>query len=189
MSNFCYLRSSTNTQTVQQQLLQINNAGYEIDRDRVFIESGVSGKVPALQRDQFSKLNERLHDGDVLITVELSRLGRDILDVISTIRNLIDRGVRIVILGLGTLDNTPQSNLTMNLLAAISDFERQLISIRTKAKLNQLKAEGVKLGRPVKITDENLKLKANQLLDSGISWRKTAKELGIALSTLQRMMK
>ena len=188
MSNFAYLRVSTADQTTEQQLSQIAAAGFSIDRDRVFIEHGVSGKVPALQREQFKRLFDRLHKGDTLVVARIDRLGRDVLDLISTVEELTAKGVSINVLGLGTLDQSAQSRLTLNILAAISQFERQLISERTKAKLNQLKADGVKLGRPVKYSDEALKTKARELFQEGKSWRKTAKECGVALSTLQRLM-
>ena len=160
-----------------------------MEKDRVYVEQGVSGKVPALQREQFAKLNERMDAGDTLVVTKLDRLGRDMLDVIATIRDLTERGVAIVILGLGTLDRTPQAKLTLAMLAAISEYERDLISERTKAKLAQLKADGKKLGRPVKVTDDALREKAEALFAQNLSWRKVAAELGIALSTLQRMMK
>lgn len=169
---------------------QITASGFTVKRDRVFIEQGVSGKIPALQREQFKRLNDRLSSGDELVVVKLDRLGRDMLDVIHTIDSLIARGVTLTVLGLGgKLDNSPQNRLTLAMLSAISEFERSLISERTKAKLAQLKADGVKLGRPVKINDEVLKTKAQELFSSGLSWRKVAAELDIALSTLQRLMK
>lgn len=189
MATFAYLRVSTKDQTTEQQLAQIQGVGHQIEKDRVYVEQGVSGKVPALQREQFSKLNERMDSGDSLVVTKLDRLGRDMLDVIATIRDLTERGISVVILGLGTLDNTPQSKLTLAMLAAISEYERDLISERTKAKLAQLKADGKKLGRPVKATDEALREKAEALFADGMSWRKVAGELGIALSTLQRTMK
>lgn len=189
MSVFAYLRCSTVDQTTEQQLSQIEGAGYKVARDRVFIEHAISGKIPALQREQFKRLNDRLTTGDELIVAKLDRLGRDMLDVIVTIDNFISRGVSVNVLGLGVLDKSPQSRLTLSLLAAISEFERSLISERTKAKLAQLKADGVKLGRPVKIDDDALRGKASELFASGASWRRVAKELGIALSTLQRLMK
>ena len=189
MATFAYLRVSTKDQTTEQQLAQIQGAGHQIEKDRVYVEQGVSGKVPALQREQFSKLNERMDSGDSLIVTKLDRLGRDMLDVIATIRDLTERGISVVIFGLGTLDNTPQSKLTLAMLAAISEYERDLISERTKAKLAKLKADGAKLGRPVKTTNEALREKAETLFAQNMSWRKVAGELGIALSTLQRMMK
>lgn len=189
MATFAYLRISTKDQTTEQQLTHIESAGYKIEKDRVFIETGVSGKVPALQREQFQRLNDRLSNSSTLVVNRLDRLGRDILDVITTVRDLTDRGVTLVVLGLGTLDNSAQSNLTLNMLAAISEFERQIISERTKSKLDQLKRDGVKLGRPVKVGNDELKSKAKDLITGGLSWRKTANELNVSLSTIQRMMK
>ncbi len=189
MATFAYLRISTKDQTTEQQLTHIESAGYKIEKDRVFIETGVSGKVPALQREQFQRLNDRLSNSSTLVVNRLDRLGRDILDVITTVRNLTDRGVTLVVLGLGTLDNSAQSNLTLNMLAAISEFERQIISERTKSKLEQLKRDGVKLGRPVKVGNDELKSNARDLITGGLSWRKTAAELNVSLSTIQRIMK
>lgn len=189
MATFAYLRVSTKDQTTEQQLAQIQGAGHQIEKDRVYVEQGVSGKVPALQREQFSKLNERMDSSDSLVVTKLDRLGRDMLDVIATIRDLTEREISVVILGLGTLDNTPQSKLTLAMLAAISEYERDLISERTKAKLAKLKADGVRLGRPLKTADEVLRQKAESLFAQNMSWRKVAAELGIALSTLQRMMR
>lgn len=189
MATFAYLRVSTVDQTVDQQLGQIRAAGYQVDDDRVYSEVAVGGGVPALQRPQFSKLNERLGTGAMLIVAAIDRLGRNVLDVLTTIDELVTRGVTVVVLNLGVLDNSPQSRLTMTLLSAISEFEKSLISQRTKMKLAQLKADGVKLGRPEKYNDATLKTKAVELFASGLSWRKVAKELGIALSTLQRLMK
>jgi putative DNA-invertase from lambdoid prophage Rac len=189
MATFAYLRVSTTDQTTEQQLKQILDAGYAVESDRVYVELGVSGKVPALQREQFRRLHDRLSKQDTIIVAKLDRLGRDTLDVISTIENLTGMGVSVVVLGLGVLDQSPQSRLTLTMLAAISQFERELISERTRAKLAQLKAEGVKLGRPVKIDDVALRARADELFGQGLSWRKVASELGVALSTLQRLMK
>lgn len=189
MATFAYLRVSTLDQTTEQQLTQITGAGYVVGDRLVYIEQGVSGKVPALQREQFTRLNDQITSGDSLIVAKLDRLGRDTLDVITTIEALITRGVSIIVLGLGVLDQSPTSRLTLTMLAAVSQFERELISERTKAKLAQLKADGVKLGRPVKTTDATLKAKAQELFTAGLAWRKVAAELGIALSTLQRLMK
>lgn len=189
MPTFAYLRVSTTDQTTEQQLKQLREAGHTIEDDRVYVEHGVSGKVPALQREQFARLHDRLKAGDVVVVAKLDRLGRDVLDVVSTVQELTGKGVALDVLGLGRLDDSAQSRLTLNMLAAISQFEREIIGERTKAKLAQLKADGVKLGRPVKSDDDALRGRAKALLDAGQSWRKTAAELGIALSTLQKLMK
>ena len=188
MATFAYLRVSTADQTTEQQLTQVTQAGHQIDRDRVYVEHGVSGKLPAMQREEFSKLSSRMDRGDTLVVSKLDRLGRDILDVIHTVRSLADRGIALDVLGLGKLDGSPQSTLTLNMLAAISQFEREMISERTKSKLALLKLDGVKLGRPSKANSTELKNRAIELRASGLSYRKTAIELRVAVSTLQRLL-
>jgi len=101
LASFAYLRVSTSDQTTSQQLSQISGAGFQVDPDRVFVESGVGGNVPVLQREQFKRLNERLSSGDILHVVKLDRLGRDMLDVVGTIDNFIKRGVAVNVIGLG----------------------------------------------------------------------------------------
>ena len=163
MPTFAYLRVSTTEQTTEQQLREITNAGHVIEPDRVYVEHGVSGKVPALDRPQFAHLRSRLTAGDTLVVAKLDRLGRNVLDVIETVENLAKAGIALEVLGLGKLDGSAQSQLTLNMLAAISQFERQIISERTKAKLAQKKAEGFKLGRPTKSDDASLRAKASEL--------------------------
>ena len=131
MPTFAYLRVSTIEQTTEQQLREITNAGHVIESDRVYVEHGVSGKVPALQRQQFAHLRGRLKAGDTLVVSKLDRLGRDLLDVIATVKELAAAGIALEVLGLGKLDRSAQSQLTLNMLAAISEFERQIISERT----------------------------------------------------------
>lgn len=189
MATFAYLRVSTNDQTTEQQLAAITQAGYAVGDRLVYTEQGVSGKIPAMQREQFKRLSDQIAPGDVLVVAKLDRLGRDTLDVITTIEALIARGVAVAVLGLGMLDSSPTSRLTLTMLAAISQFERELIGERTKAALALKKENGVKLGRPMKINNADLKAQAQALLASGTSWRKTAAELKISLSTLQRLMK
>ena len=77
MAVFAYLRVSTSDQTTDQQLTQISHAGYQVAKDRVYVEHAVSGKLPAMQREEFSKLFQRLGSGDILVVSKLDRLGRD----------------------------------------------------------------------------------------------------------------
>lgn len=190
MATFAYLRVSTNDQTTEQQLHAITQAGYEVGERLVYTEQGISGKIPAMQREQFKRLSDQITSGDSLVVAKLDRLGRDTMDVITTIEALIARGVSVVVLGLGVLDSSPTSRLTLTMLAAISQFERELIGERTKAALAVKKANGAVLGRPKKVDNAELKAQAFALLNEHrLSWRKTAAQLDVSLSTLQRLMK
>ncbi|GLR15006.1 resolvase [Chitinimonas prasina] len=190
VTRFAYLRVSKSDSTVEQQLTQMEVEGLVFEGDRVYREEGVSGKVPALQRKEFAKLYEAMckSKNPELCVARIDRLGRDVLDVLSTIETLLDKGVTIRVLGLGVLDKTPSGLLVRNVLLSISQFERELISERTRAKLAHLKSTGVKLGRPSKAADAEKLQKARALFGQGMSWRQVAKELGCALSTLQRLM-
>lgn len=190
VTRFAYLRVSKSDSTVEQQLTQMEAEGLVFEGDRVYREEGVSGKVPALQRKEFAKLYEAMckSKDPELCVARIDRLGRDVMDVLSTIETLLAEGISIRVLGLGVLDNTPAGQLLRNLLLSISAYERDLISERTRAKLAHLKSTGVKLGRPSKAADAEKRQKAQALFDQGKSWRQVAKELGCALSTLQRLM-
>lgn len=151
---FAYARVSTVEQLTENQKEQIEQAGYQIPKQR-YIEEKVSGSVPALQRPGFVRLLDRLEQGDSVIVTKLDRLGRDSIDVQQTVKLFQERGVRLIVLQLGNLDLTSSAGeLMVKMLAAIADFERDLIVERTQAGLARAKAEGKRLGRPTKTTEE-----------------------------------
>ncbi len=152
---FAYARVSTVEQLTENQREQIEQAGYQI-APRRFIEEKVSGSVPALQRPGFVRLLDRLESGDTVVVTKLDRLGRDSIDVQQTVNLFQDRGLRLVVLQLGNLDLTSSAGgLMVKMLAAVADFERDLIIERTQAGLARAKAEGKRLGRPTKTTEKD----------------------------------
>lgn len=152
---FAYARVSTVEQLTENQREQIEQAGYQI-APRRFIEERVSGSVPALQRPGFVRLLDRLESGDTVVVTKLDRLGRDSIDVQQTVNLFQDRGLRLVVLQLGNLDLTSSAGgLMVKMLAAVADFERDLIIERTQAGLARAKAEGKRLGRPTKTTEKD----------------------------------
>lgn len=182
---FAYCRVSTTNQTTANQVHEIAAAGFTIEPRRV-IEEQVSGAVPAMERQGFSKLLERLESGDVLVVTKLDRLGRNAMDVRSTVETLEARGIRVHCLALGGVDLTsPAGKMTMAVLSAVAEFERDLLVERTQAGLERAKADGKTLGRP-KFD------KADQLADlkaQGLSQSQVAAKLGISLSTVKRNWK
>ena len=85
---FAYCRVSTIDQTVANQITAINNAGYDINDNRIVSET-ISGKTPALQRTAFKVLiDSKLEAGDTLIVLKLDRLGRDSIDVQTTVNHI-----------------------------------------------------------------------------------------------------
>ena len=176
---FAYARVSTVEQLTENQREQIEQAGYQI-APRRFIEEKVSGSVPALQRPGFVRLLDRLESGDTVVVTKLDRLGRDSIDVQQTVNLFQDRGLRLVVLQLGNLDLTSSAGgLMVKMLAAVADFERDLIIERTQAGLARAKAEGKRLGRPTK-TSEKDREEIRKAIQQGQTISEIARNYGIS---------
>ena len=151
---FAYARVSTVEQVTENQREQIARAGYTI-RPKFFIEEQVSGSVPAAQRPGFQRLLERMDEGDTLVVTKLDRIGRDSIDVQQTVERFQHEGIRLVVLQLGNLDLTSSAGaLMVKMLAAVADFERDLIIERTQAGQARARAAGTHMGRPSKTTPD-----------------------------------
>ncbi len=145
---FAYCRVSTIDQSTENQVQEIAKAGFAVDPKRV-VEETVSGSVTASERPGFRRLIDKLEEGDVLVVTKLDRLGRNAMDVRKTVEALAAMGVRVHCLALGGVDLTSTSGkLTMGVLAAVAEFERDLLIERTQAGLSRAKAEGKTIGRP-----------------------------------------
>jgi putative DNA-invertase from lambdoid prophage Rac len=145
---FAYVRVSTIDQTTNNQVLEIQSAGFMVTPGRTVTET-VSGSVPASDRKGFALLLNKLEADDVLVVTKLDRLGRNAMDVRSTVEALTGVGVRVHCLALGGVDLTsPAGKMTMGVIAAVAEFERDLLIERTRAGLTRAKAEGKHLGRP-----------------------------------------
>ncbi len=125
---------------------------------RVTLVFSWRGKAHAAQRKQFGILLGKLRARDTLVVAKLDRLGRDAPDVLATIKCMAALGVEVGVLQLGKFDLalTP-GKLTLAMLAAVAEMERDLIVERTQAGLARAKAEGKTLGRPAKTTPEQRK--------------------------------
>lgn len=153
MATFAYSRVSTKDQTAENQRLEIERAGYQVDY--WYADEGVSGKVPASQRPQFANMLQQIRDGETLIVSKLDRLGRDAQDVGATIKALGARRIEVIVLQLGKVDlSSAAGKLMLTMLAAVAEMERDLLVERTQSGLARAKAEGKTLGRPSKTTPE-----------------------------------
>ena len=151
---FAYARVSTVEQLTENQREQIARAGYDIAPKR-FIDEQISGSVPAAQRPGFQRLLERMDEGDTLVVTKLDRIGRDSIDVQQTVERFQSEGIRLVVLQLGNLDLTSSAGaLMVKMLAAVADFERDLIIERTQAGQARARAAGTHMGRPSKTTPD-----------------------------------
>lgn len=180
---FAYARVSTVEQLTENQAEQIAQAGYTIDSRR-YIEEKVSGSVSAMQRQGFQRLLDRMEEGDTLIVTKLDRIGRDSIDVQQTVEMFTQRGIRLVVLQLGNLDLTSSAGgLMVKVLAAVADFERDLIIERTKAGQARAKAEGKHMGRPPKTTKE-ARGQIRRLLEQGVTVSEASRRFAVSRATI-----
>jgi putative DNA-invertase from lambdoid prophage Rac len=183
---FAYCRVSTAEQTTDNQVREIEGAGFKVDPKRVIVET-VSGSTAAMQRREFARLVDRLEAGDVLLVTKLDRLGRNAMDVRATVDALAALGVRVHCLALGGVDLTsPAGRMTMGVIAAVAEFERDLLVERTQAGLSRAKAEGRALGRPAALTTaQQAEILAGRR--AGQSLGVLAKQYGVSRSAIQRV--
>lgn len=180
---FLYARVSTSGQFTENQTQEVKAAGFDVQAGRV-IEETISGSVSAKERPGFQKLLERMEGGDVLIVTKLDRLGRNAMDVRATVEHLASNGIRVHCLALGGVDLTSAAGkMTMQVLGAVAEFERDLLIERTQQGLMRAKAEGKKLGRPeATVTTTSVQIHK--------SYNKTqaqvAADLGIGIATVKR---
>ena len=185
---FAYCRVSTADQTTDNQVHEIEAAGFRVDAKRVIAET-VSGSVAASERKGFARLLDKLEDGDVLVVTKLDRLGRNAMDVRGTVEGMAANGIRVHCLALGGVDLTSAAGtMTMGVLNAVAEFERDLLIERTQAGLSRAKAEGKVLGRPATLSPEDQQA-VRQARSEGVSLGVLAKEYGESRAAIQRVEK
>lgn len=182
---FAYCRVSTADQTTENQIQEIVGAGFAVDPHRIVCET-ISGSVAAMERPAFAKLSDRLEKEDVLIVTKLDRLGRNAMDVRATVERLAALGVRVHCLALGGVDLcSPAGRMTMGVIAAVAEFERDLLVERTQSGLSRAKADGKILGRPSILSPAQQEEVRAKRLD-GVSLGSLAKIYGVTRSAIQR---
>ena len=123
----------------------------------------------------------------MLVVSKLDRLGRNAMDVGSTVAKLAAMGVRVHCLALGGVDLASSTGkLTMNVINAVAEFERDLLIERTQAGLSRAKAEGKRLGRPASLTAERRKAVVRRLAE-GATVSALAREFKTSRQTILRV--
>ena len=194
---YSYIRVSSDAQTVK-------HHRYEIQRYCVLhrlliddtIEIEISSRKDTRAR-RIDELLEKLKADDIIVVTELSRLGRNTGEVINIIDMILKKGVELRILkqNLTIKENDPMQKMMVTMLSMFSEFERDMISQRTKEALKGLKDSGVKLGKPTGVIQKSIfdkdKEKIVELLELGLSYKKIVdKHLGYgSQSTLYTYVK
>ena len=183
---FAYCRVSTLEQTTENQRREIEAAGFAVKSQRL-IEEHISGSVAASERPGFSKLLDRMENGDVLIVTKLDRLGRNAMDIRKTVEQLATSDIRVHCLALGGVDLTsPAGRMTMQVISAVAEFERDLLLERTHSGIARAKAAGKRFGRPSVLSEEQQNT-VIAWINAGISISAIAREFNTTRQTILRV--
>jgi putative DNA-invertase from lambdoid prophage Rac len=159
--------------------------GLEVVEEIEETGSGARNDRPGLQR-----VLELARDGCVnaVLVWKIDRFGRSALDLLANIEALVGCGVRFIATTQGLdikPDADPMSRLLLTMLAAVAEFERELIRERTRLGLARARKRGVRLGRQPRLSELD-KARVAQLRAEGLSWSKVAKRLEVSVSTAKR---
>lgn len=183
---FAYCRVSTLEQNTENQRREIEAAGFNVKPHRL-IEELISGSVAASERPGFCRVLDRMENGDVLIVTKLDRLGRNAMDVRKTVEQLAESGIRVHCLALGGVDLTsPAGKMTMQVISAVAEFERDLLIERTHSGIARARAAGKRLGRPSALSEEQRNA-VLQCLKEGTSISALARQFTTTRQTILRV--
>lgn len=175
-----YARVSTTDQKLENQIKQLKDAGAE----KIFKEkfTGTTTKRP-----EFKKLIALLNTDDELIVTKLDRFARNTREALDIIQDLFNNNVKINILNMGVIDNTPTGQLIFTIFSAFAQFERDMIVTRTQEGKIYAKTHDPYFheGRPKTYTDEQIKF-AYELRQQGMTYKMIARKTGISERTQQR---
>lgn len=189
-----YIRVSSTKQTLEHQRFEIEQFskkhGLMINW---WVEEKISSKK-ALKKRKLGNLLENLQENDILISCEISRLGRSLLEVMQILELCLSKNCQVwTIKENYRLGNDIQSKVLAFAFGLAAEIERNLISQRTKSSLANLKASGKKLGRPLAAESQKLSLSPNarkikNLLNDGVSKSQIARLFGVQRSTVRRFI-
>ncbi|MFI5205457.1 MAG: recombinase family protein [Candidatus Paceibacterales bacterium] len=183
-----YARVSTEDQTSVQQLEQLRQY-CEKQELTVFGEYVDEGESALKQnRPEYQRLLEdaRRRKIDTILVYKLDRFSRSLKELVNTIDSLKDFGVDFVSYTEKDFDTTTATGkLMFHIVSAFAQFERDMMSERTKLKLNYLKSKGVKLGRPQKAD----MVEVFNLRAKGLSLSQIGREVGCDRSTVSKLLK
>lgn len=182
-----YIRVSTKGQlegnSLEQQSKEISNR-YKVEK---IFEEQYSGKTT--ERPVFSELINILEKDDILVVTKLDRFARSTVEGINTINKLLSKGVKIHILNMGLIEDTPMGKLIITNILAFAEFERSMIIERTQSGKEIAKTkEGFREGRPKKYNKDQLEHALSLLTVNGgkYSYNEVAALTRISKSTLIR---
>ena len=176
-----YARVSTVGQDLEAQIQALKNEGCE----EIYSEKFTGTKA---DRPKFQELLSKLKEGDTLVVTKLDRFARSAVDAIQIVRELYERGVKVHILNMGLIENTPTGKLIFTIMSGFAEFERDMIVERTQeGKAIAKQRDDYREGRPKKYSKKQIE-HALKLLETH-SYKQVGEMTGISKSTLIRAKK
>lgn len=152
----------------------------------IIVEEQISGAKAV--RPKFDELIQTLKEGDMLVVTKLDRFARSLSQGNDTVNELLERGIRVNILNIGMLDNTPNSKLIRNIFFSFAEFERDMIYERTQEGKALARQRGdFREGRPRKFNPAKID-EALNYIEAGNSYKRASEMFGISKTTLIRRM-
>lgn len=196
MAIYGYMRVSTQlkgenerSQTFDRQLIILKDNG--VKEENIYCER-ISGGVATATRKEWERLMKVVKEGDEIVITEMSRMARSLSDLINTTNYLMKRKVSVNFLKENLKINSngmdAMSKLTFSLFGAFAEFEKNIISDRTKQGLQAKKALGVVLGRPQTIS-KAIRKKIIQSVENGMSYQQIAKMFNVSKGTITNIRK
>lgn len=173
-----YARVSTQGQDLQVQLEELEKEGCE----KIYFEKFTGTKA---DRPQFKELLATVKDGDTLVITKLDRFARSTSEALVIVKNLFERGVKVHVLNMGLIENTPTGRLIFTIMSGFAEFERDLIVERTQeGKAIARQRKDYREGRPHKFTKRQIEHALTLLSEH--SYKQVEDMTGISKSTLIR---
>jgi DNA invertase Pin-like site-specific DNA recombinase len=185
-----YARVSTDAQTTENQLLQLRAVaerhGWMIVAD--YVDNGVSGAKGRQERPQFDALLKGVarREFDMIAAWSVDRLGRSLQDLLGFLLELQSKRVDLYLHQQSLDTSTPMGKAMFQMCGVFAELERSIIQERVKAGLERARAKGVTLGRPK--ASLKVEAKIRELAATGLGKVKLARELGVGVSVVQRVL-
>lgn len=176
-----YLRVSTEEQCIDRQIDALSPICDEFCVERL--------SAVARERPVYRALIARLAAGDALVILDLDRAFRSAKDALTELDALTDRGISIQIVSMQIDTATPHGKLLFTFISGLAEFERDLLSQRTKQGLEAARKRGVRLGRRPKMTDGEVRDAKTRLACEGATIAEVASEYGVHPWTLTRSIR
>ena len=178
-----YARVSTEDQKLDLQIRALQAAKC----DRIITDKGLSGC--AFDRPGLEEVLQMLQNGDTLVVWRLDRLGRSLIQLVELMDRLGANGINFYSLTENIDTGSSGGRLLFHMIAALAEFERTLISERTRAGMAAARENGTRLGRPPGLTEAQLIEASQAIYEHGDNLDQVAERFNITPRSLRRMLK